>query len=96
MYLIIFNRSGDIEKSPGPKPNYYQSFSICHCNLNIITSFAHNFLKLSLLQAYITVHNFDFICLSETYLESSILHGDDNLQIPGYNLYRDDHPLNIK
>ena len=94
MYLIIFNRSGDIEKSPGPKPNYYQSFSICHCNLNSI--FALNFLKLSLLQAYITVHNFDFICLSETYLESSILHGDDNLQIPGYNLYRDDHPLNIK
>ena len=57
---------------------------------------AHNFLKLSLLRAYITVHNFDVICLAETYLDSSILHDDDNLQIPGYNLYRKDHPLNIK
>ena len=24
--FIIFNRSGDIEKNPGPKPNSYQSF----------------------------------------------------------------------
>ena len=30
LYLIIFNRSGDIEKNPGPKPSSYQSFSICH------------------------------------------------------------------
>ena len=56
----------------------------------------HNFLKLSPLGAYITVHNFDVICLSETYLNSFILHDDDNLQIPGYTLYRKDHPLNIK
>ena len=41
----------------------------------------------SILRAYITVHNFDFICLSETYLDSSILHDDDNLQIPGYIIY---------
>ena len=38
LYLIIFIRSGDIEKDPGPKPNYYQSFSICHWYLNSITS----------------------------------------------------------
>ena len=61
--LIIFNRSGDIEKNPGPKPNSYQSFSICHWNLNSIT--AHNFLKVSLLRAYITVHSFDVIGLSQ-------------------------------
>ena len=35
------------------------------------------------------------MCLSETYLDSSILHGDNNSQIPGYNLYRDDYPVNI-
>ena len=57
---------------------------------------AHNFLKLSLLRAYIIVHKFDVICLSETYLNSSILHDDDNLQILGYNLYREDRPLNVK
>ena len=92
LYLIISNRSGNIEKNPGPKPS--QRFSVCHGNLNSIS--AHNFLKLSLLRAYITVHNFDVICLSETYLDSSALHDDDNLQIPGYNLYRKDHPLNVK
>ena len=32
----------------------------------------------------------------ETYLHSSILHDDNNLPIPGYNLYREDHPLNVK
>ena len=53
-------------------------------------------MKLSLLQAYITVHKFDVICLSETYLDSSILNDDDNLQISGYNLYKEDHPLNVK
>ena len=70
LYLIISNRSGDIEKNPEPKANSCQSFSICHWNLNSISM--HNFLKLSLLQAYITVHEFDVICLSETYLDSSI------------------------
>ena len=94
LYLIISNISGDIEKNPGAKPNLCQSFSVCHWNLNSIS--AHNFLKLSLLRAYTTAHNFDVICLSETYLDSSILHDDNNLQIPGYNLYRKDHPLNIK
>ena len=64
LYLIISNRGGDIEKNPGQKPNSSQKFSICQWNLNSIS--AHNFLKLSLLQAYITVHNSDIICLSET------------------------------
>ena len=53
-------------------------------------------MKLSLLWAYITVHEFDVIYLPETYLDSSILHDDDNLQISGYNLYREDHPLTSK
>ena len=94
LYLIIFNRSGDIEKNPEPKRNSYQSLSICHWNLNSIS--ARNFLKLSLLRAYITVYKSDVICLSETNLDSSILHDDNNLQIPGYNLHREDHPLNVK
>ena len=93
LYLIIFNRSGAIEINPEPKPNPCQFF-ICHWNLNCMS--VHNFLKLSLLRAYITVHEFDVICLSETYLNSPILHDDNNLQIPGYNLHREDHPLNVK
>ena len=62
--------SGDIETNPGPKPIARQSFSICHWNLNSIS--AYNFTKISLLTAYVLVHNFDIICLSEAYLNSEI------------------------
>ena len=34
------------------------------------------------------------MCLSETYLDSNILPDDSNLEIPGYNLVRSDHPSN--
>ena len=71
-----------------------QSFSICHLNLNSIS--AHNFTKISLLTAYVLVHNFDIICLSETYLNSEISTDDKNLEIPGYYLLRADHPSNNK
>ena len=52
--------------------------------------------KFSLLSAYISVHKFDIICLSETYLNSEIPSDDENLEIPGYNLVREDHPSNSK
>ena len=86
--------SGDIEMNPGPKPSSCNKFSICHWNLNSIS--AHNFIKLSPLHAYISVHNFDILCLSETYLDSTISSNDRNLIIPGYELYRADHPSNVK
>ena len=86
--------SGDIEMNPGPTATYCNSFSICHWNLNSIS--AHRFSKVSLLIAYNSIHKFDIICLSETYLDSEILSDDDKLEIPGYNLARADHPNNIK
>ena len=52
------------------------------------------FTKVSLLSAYISVHKFDIICLSETYLNSKIPSDDENLEIAGYNLVREDHPSN--
>ena len=60
-------RCGDIEENPGPK---YSSLTFCHCNLNDLT--ARNSIKMSLLQAYTTRHNYDIIYLSETFLNSSI------------------------
>ena len=87
--------SGDIETNPGPaQKNQNKSFSICHWNLNSIT--AHGYAKVSLLKAYITAHKMDIICLSETYLDSTIQSDNDNLEIPGYNLVRSDHPSNNK
>ena len=69
--------------NPGPSPSTCQSFSICHWNLNSIT--AHNFAKVSLLLAYVSVHKFDIVCLSKTCLYSNTLSDDKNLEIPGYN-----------
>ena len=91
----IISLSGDIEINLGPKSNVLNwCFSICHWNLNSIS--AHMFTKVSLLSAYISVHKFDIICLSKTYLNSEIPSDDENLKIPGYSLVREDHPSNSK
>ena len=47
--------------NPGPRPNPCHSFSICHWNLNSLT--AHNYLKVSLLQAYVAIKKFDVVYL---------------------------------
>ena len=86
--------SGDIKENPGLQPKSCDSLSICHWNLNSIP--AHNFIKLSLLHAYISVNKLDIICLSETYLGSSISSNDGNLEIVGYTLVRADNPNNTK
>ena len=41
-------------------------------------------------------NNFDIMCPSETYIDSSVPNNDDNLEITGYNLYRADSPCNTK
>ena len=49
-----------------------------------------------MIQAYITDQNFDIVCLSETFLNSSIQNDDHKLKIDGYNLIRSDHPSDSK
>ena len=56
-YSILITLSGDVETNPGPKRNSTETFSFCHWNLISISS--HNYVKISLLKAYITVHKFD-------------------------------------
>ena len=51
---------------------------------------------MSLLEAYNTIHKYDILCISETYLDSSVSVDDTTLSLPGYNLVRSDHPSNIK
>ena len=87
-------RCDDIEINPGPKSTSQQGFSICHWNLNSII--AHNFGKIFLLKAYAAIHKSDIICLSETYLDSSIATNNDKLDMDGYNLLCSDHPSNTK
>ena len=50
--------------------------------------------KLSLLPAYKTLHKFDVICISETYLDKSV--DNDALSIDSYNIIRADYPHNQK
>ena len=89
-HLYHIRLCGDIELNPGPKPSSFKFFSICHWNLNSITS--HDFLIVKLLTAYNVMHKLDIICISESCLNSDTSSNDDNLNIPGYNLSRADHP----
>ena len=82
---------GDIEENPRPK---YSSLTFCHWNLNGLT--AHDSTKISRLQAFITQRNYDIICLTETFLNSSIPSDDTKIKIDGYNLIRSDHPSDSK
>ena len=94
MLLFIQNLlscCGDIEENSGPK---YSTLTFCHWNLNGLT--AHDSTKILLLQVYITQQNYDIICQTETFLNSSILIDDSRTKIDVYNLIRSDHPSDLK
>ena len=90
--FLLLQCHGEIKLNPGPQKLKAKSFLVSHWNLNSL--FAHNFSKLTQLKAYISMYKHDFICLSETYLDSTI--PDSLLEIDGYNLVRADHSNNIK
>ena len=96
LLTIFLLLCGDVELNPGPtkKPNSWFNFSICHWNINSLTS--HNCEKVNLLEAYNAINKFHIICLSESFLDSSILTENNNLKINGYKMMRADHPNNVK
>ena len=94
IYSYRVSLSGDIEQNPGLKRDIIQCFSVCHWNLTSVAS--HIFSKIQSLIVYNCIHKFDIICLSESYLNSETVSSDSNLQIPGYNFARMDHPSNTK
>ena len=49
-----------------------------------------------MLAAYNSIYRYDIICISESFLESTISDDDNILHTEGYNLIRTDHPDNIK
>ena len=91
LYLLT---CGDIESNPGQGNNSAQYLSICHWNLNGLAS--HDFIKISLIEAFNSVQNFDIICISETFLDSTYLPDDPKLSLQGYAMIRSDHPSNTK
>ena len=65
VHVLLIRQNGDIEMNPWTKTNSSHSFSICHWDLNSLT--AHNYLKVSLLRAYVAIMKFDVKYLSVTF-----------------------------
>ena len=96
-YNLFFNdilmQHGDIELNPGPFKKS-KPLTCCHWNVNSLT--AHKFTKKSSIEAYNSIHNYDFICISETFFDSSISSDDEDIAIKDYSIIRADHPSNLK
>ena len=89
---IILENSGDIETNLGPRKSFPIKFF--HWNLNGLA--AHDFIKVPLIEAFISIHNFAILCLSETFSDLTIDLNDGNINIDGYSIFRADHPSNNK
>ena len=81
--------SGDIEINPGPDK---ATFSFCSWNLNSIC--AHDFMRISLLEVYNAIHDYDLIAIVETHLNDTV--DEAKLTLDGYSLIIRNHPLNLK
>ena len=82
-------RSGDIETNPGPE---HSTFNFCSWNLNSIC--AHNFTRVSLIEAYNSVYNYDLIGIVETHLDSTV--DESKLDLTGYSFLKSNHPNNVR
>ena len=76
---ILLVNSGDIEINPCPRKS--SPIKFCHWNLNGLA--AHDFTKVPSIEAFTSTHNFDILCLSEIFLDSSIDLNDENINIDG-------------
>ena len=92
--FLLLCRGVEFNHGCTKKRNSWFNFSIYHWNLNSLTT--NNFEKVNPLEAYYAVNKFDIICLSESFLDSSILTENNNLKINGYKMVRADHPNNVK
>ena len=92
--LLLLLCNGDVESNPESKKSKELSLFCCHWNVNSLP--AHDCVEVNSLEAYNSVFKYDFICISETYFDSTISCDSNNLNISGYNLIRTDHPSNSK
>ena len=94
-FALLLLCHGDVESNPGPKKSgNCQPLKFCHWNLNSILS--ENCFKVSLLKSFNALHNYDFICLSESFLSPSVSSTLDSLNTDDYNIVRSDHPSGSK
>ena len=90
---LVLILSGDVEQNPDPEKEK-SHITFRHWNLNGLM--AHNFIKVLLLHTLAVTNDYDIICLTETFFDSSIDNDDDRISIPGYHLLRADHTSNTK
>ena len=81
--------SGYIESNPGPNLNTFKFYT---WNLNIIT--AHEFIRISQIEAYNSIYNYDLIGVMETHLDSTF--EDSKLMLNGYTFIKDNNSLDVK
>ena len=81
--------SPDIETNPGPDQG---TFKFCSWNLNSLC--AHEFIRVSLIEAYNSVYNYDLIGVVETHLDSTV--DERKLALNGYSFMKNSHPQNVK
>ena len=93
MALILFI-CGDVELNSGPKNTKSYYLSLCQWNLNSLP--AHDFSKLSLIEAYNTHHNFDMLCSPKSYLDFFYADDDTRLNLKDFTLIRAYNPHNCK
>ena len=89
--FLLLLKHGDVEINPGQRKKKQDLFLV-YININSIL--VHN--KLTLSQAYNTIHQYDILYISETFLDSSISNDDTTLSLSSYNLARSDHTVNTK
>ena len=94
-FTLLLSCHRDIKSNPGRKKSgNCQPLEFCHWNLNSILS--ENCFKVSLLKSFNALHNYDFICLSETFLSSAVSSTFNSLNIAGYNIVQSDRPSGLK
>ena len=93
LHLLLLQH-GDTERYPGSQSGQIKNLSCCHYNVNSLV--AQNLSKITQLEVFNSLYKHDFICISETYFDSSILEEDSSFQLDGYKVIRADHPRNIK
>ena len=79
--------SGNVVNTAGP-----ETLDFCIWNLNSSTTY--DFLRVSLIEAYNSVYNYDLIGIVETHLDSTV--DEDRLALDGYTFIMENHPQNVK
>ena len=92
MFLsILILKVADIKLNPGPDKNSHSYFS-CQWNVNSLAT--DNYSKVVALKAYNSIYKNNFICHSETFVDSSF-ESDRNFLL-GYSLFQTELPATPK